>query len=348
MAQHIDMSSAARREMLLVSVIVATFNRATLLERTLASVRAQTYPNIEIVVIDDGSTDHTPDIVARWTERSSHPIKYYRQSNRGCASARNKGLEVFSGEFFSFLDSDDAWVSTAAESLVDALRDSPADFVYSPSIEVLRNGRELVNLPVAAGRPQSFAVEQFNTPGVRVGSFMCRRQVLATVHGLDEELGHNEDYDFIQRVAICHRATYSDSPTVRVFHHASNKSANRAAGYRTLLRSVSNILRDHPAFAADLGSRAAHRQRELERKYVDALILANDWSAAKEEVVNVNIDLTLITRVAFAMHSNVPLRMREKYKLWKLRAARVRRAARGVLEKWPTYTSRQLHARHKQ
>ena len=304
---------------ILVSVIVPTFNRAPMLT-DLSSIAAQTYPNIEIVVVDDGSTDDSADVVARWAQRSSHSIRYHRQSNQGCASARNRGLQISTGEFFSFLDSDDEWTPNAAEVLAGELRRSGADFAYSPSVEVLPRKlprREVLNYPL--GRPESFAVEHFMGSGIRIGSFMCRREVLAGVGGMDEELRHNEDSDFVQRMAILYRGAYCDTPTVWVHHHAANKSGNRVAIHRALLQSANNVLRDHPVFATELGKRGDQQKQELERQYIDALILAREWGVAEDEVAELKTDLSAVTRIAFAMRSTRPIRIREGFRLWKRR-----------------------------
>jgi glycosyltransferase involved in cell wall biosynthesis len=143
---------------MLVSVIIPTYNRADMIGRTIDSINRQTYASIEIVVVDDGSTDHTDEVIESLSANSKRHIVYYKKLNGGCASARNRGLELANGELIAFLDSDDTWKPNAVESMVAALEDSKADFVYSPAIEVFENGSELVNYPVAADRPQSLAV----------------------------------------------------------------------------------------------------------------------------------------------------------------------------------------------
>lgn len=92
----------------LVSVVVPTFNRAYCLERTLASALAQTYRAVEVLVIDDGSTDQTRELVRARSERDSR-LKYFYQDNRGVSAARNHGIRVATGDYVAFLDSDDVW-----------------------------------------------------------------------------------------------------------------------------------------------------------------------------------------------------------------------------------------------
>src|SRR6266516_2486605 len=87
----------------LVSVVIPTFNRAAIVTRAIESALSQTYGNIEVIVVDDGSADDTRDIVASYGER----VRYFYQNNAGVSAARNTALRNARGEFVAFLDSDD-------------------------------------------------------------------------------------------------------------------------------------------------------------------------------------------------------------------------------------------------
>jgi len=289
-----------------VSVVLPTFNRAHLVGRALESVEAQTFRDIEIVVVDDGSTDDTRGVVELFGRAATLPLTYIHQPNRGCAAARNRGLRVARGSFLGFLDSDDAWLPNAVESLVDALVRSDADFAYSPAIESFADGSERVNHPVAAGHPEAFAEEHFQHTNLRNGAFMFRRSVLSTVPGLDESLRYNEDSDFIQRVAVRHRSVYCDRPTVRVYHHEGQKSRNRAEIYGALLTSAERILAENPEFGRQLGRAAETRLHELRMERARALLLAGRFEEAQETALHA----TPTVRLAVAMRSTAPLRVR--------------------------------------
>lgn len=127
---------AARHEPGLVSVIVPTYNRGRFITEALNSVRGQTYRPIELLVIDDGSTDSTPDLVRQWKERHADEqleVRYYRQSNCGAPVARNRGLIASEGAYIQFLDSDDVLHPQKISRQVRALDKSGADFVFSPT-----------------------------------------------------------------------------------------------------------------------------------------------------------------------------------------------------------------------
>lgn len=89
----------------LVSVIIPTFNRAGWLSESIDSVLHQTHPSVELIVVDDGSTDHTPDVVQAFGDR----LTYLQQPNRGVSAARNVGVAASRGTWVAFLDSDDLW-----------------------------------------------------------------------------------------------------------------------------------------------------------------------------------------------------------------------------------------------
>jgi hypothetical protein len=219
----------------------------------------------------------------------------------------------------TFLDSDDAWLPAAAESMVAALVGSGADFVYSPAVESYPDGSERVNRPVSAERPADFAREHFLETNVRNGAFMFRRSVLGSVDGLDERLLHNEDSDFIQRVAIRHRPAYVDVPTVRVYHHGANKSRDRAAIFDALLKSAERVLSENPDFRADLGEAAEDRLRELRAKRAEALLLNGRFDEAESVVADAPVSLPLAIRAAARMRSELPLRARDRLRSVKRR-----------------------------
>jgi glycosyltransferase involved in cell wall biosynthesis len=305
----------------LVSVIVATYNRAHMIEHALTSIANQTYRPIEAVVVDDGSTDDTDAVVTRFRETSDLPILYSKQENAGCAAARNAGVSLARGELIAFLDSDDRWIQTAAEVMVDMLLESGADFVYGPSIEVFRlRNREYVAEPPAPGRPDRFALEHFLRPGIRQGACMFSRRIFLEGNEMDVSLRHNEDSDFVQRVALRYRGAYVARPVVRCYHHGGNKSADRPRIYEALLQSTMEILDEFPDFARTLDARGDARVREVRVLLVEALIVAGRFDEAKALAAQIGRPLPVATRVAFGTRNSFPLRA-TRYGGWALRSA---------------------------
>jgi glycosyltransferase involved in cell wall biosynthesis len=109
------------------TVLTPTFNRAHTLPRVWESLKAQTFPSFEWVVVDDGSTDGTAELVARWQAEAPFPVRYLRQENKGKHVAMNRGVAVAFGELIVTLDSDDACVPQALERLAFHWRSIPED-----------------------------------------------------------------------------------------------------------------------------------------------------------------------------------------------------------------------------
>ncbi len=126
MKEDLDLTRTHGRLAGLVSVVLPTYNRASCLRRSVESCLNQTYPLIEVIVVDDGSTDITPQVVEEMvSEWGEETIRYVRQENQGACVARNRGLELARGEFVQFLDSDDILLNTKFSMQVSALRSSP-------------------------------------------------------------------------------------------------------------------------------------------------------------------------------------------------------------------------------
>ena len=131
----------------LVSIIIPTYNREKFLLYALESVKAQTYKNWELIVIDDGSTDNTENICRNFAKSIDQPFKYFYQENQGVASARNYGLKVAKGDFIAFLDSDDRWYPWHISKNLKAFKyNKDLDFVFSAGRKIDFNTKKILNL----------------------------------------------------------------------------------------------------------------------------------------------------------------------------------------------------------
>lgn len=127
----------------LVSVIIPTYNRERHLPQCLGSVLEQTYPHFEAIVVDDGSTDRTSDLIAGYQDRDSR-IRYIPKENGGVSSARNVGIREARGELIALLDSDDAWLPWKLEAQVAALQTLPeVGMVWTDMAAICEKGKLL-------------------------------------------------------------------------------------------------------------------------------------------------------------------------------------------------------------
>jgi len=142
-----------------VSIILPTYNRAKFLPRAFASIKAQQFPDWELIVVDDGSTDNTRQLVIDLSAGLQQPVRYINQDNQGAFAARNAGLDHASGHYVAFFDSDDIWLPHHLADCVKALdANQEVDWVYGASrSDELHTGRTLAASSFYAnGRPRPF------------------------------------------------------------------------------------------------------------------------------------------------------------------------------------------------
>jgi len=182
----------------MVSVVIPTHDRATLVVRALRSVAAQTYADHEIVVVDDGSGDETAAAV----EATGIPLRYVRQAHAGVSAARNRGVAAARGEWIAFLDSDDVWLpQKLARQMAFVRRRNGIEACQTDEIWI-RNGVR-VNPGQRHRKPSGdiFAAS-LELCLVSPSAVMLRRSTFERLGGFDEGLPACEDYDLWLRLAV--------------------------------------------------------------------------------------------------------------------------------------------------
>lgn len=203
-----------------VSVVIPTHNHAAYLRQAIDSALAQTSAPVEVIVVDDGSTDETPRILADYGAR----IHAIRQSTAGVSVARNAGIAAAAGDLIALLDSDDSWAPTKLERQIARLSADPGvGLVHCGSERVDEAGRRLsVSLDgmdgwVAADMLR-FDREVIAAPG---SCLLVRKRVAEEIGGFDARLPPSEDWDFCYRVATRYPIGYVREVLVRYrIHHA--------------------------------------------------------------------------------------------------------------------------------
>ena len=193
-----------------VSAIIPTFNRVHLLERALRSVFDQSVPLLEVIVVDDGSTDGTSE----WVARAFPEAVLMIQPNLGVSRARNRGIEAAKGDWITFLDSDDQWCETKNEEQLAALLADPSRRICHTDEIWIRNGVR-VN-PMHKHRKGGGEIFSQCLPRcvISPSSVMLHRSVFE-VHGVfDEQLPACEDYDLWLRLCAKLQVTYLARPLV--------------------------------------------------------------------------------------------------------------------------------------
>jgi len=205
-----------------VSVIIPTYNRAHLVGRAIRSVLNQTYQDFEIIVVDDGSTDNTEEVVKGFNDDR---IRYIRHDeNRGGAAARNTGIKAAQGEYIAFLDSDDEWLPEKLERQVKAFEksDSRVGVIYTGSIAVSQNGEATTDYKAPKLRGSILRELLISNQIIGGGSnVMVKRELLKKLGGFDEALPSCQDWDLWLRLASICQFDFVDAPLVRVCVHGN-------------------------------------------------------------------------------------------------------------------------------
>ena len=184
----------------LVSVIIPTYNRASVLPRAIKSVLGQTFRDFELLVVDDGSDDSTADILGTFDGR----LTALFQENRGVAAARNLGIKCSTGPFLAFLDSDDEWLPEKLARQTDIVDVEDPDFICHTDEIWLRNGMELRQKGIHRKQGGRFFPRALERCLISPSSVMVSRELMDRVGWFDESLPAAEDYDLWLRITAFH------------------------------------------------------------------------------------------------------------------------------------------------
>lgn len=208
----------------LVSVIIPVYNGDRFVAEAIDSVVHQTYKNYEIIVVDDGSTDQTHQVLQPYFDR----IRYFYQNNQGVAVARNQGIEAAQGELIAFLDQDDWFLPDHLALQVQCFEEKPElGLVSSGWATVDCNGNRLAHVEPWQGLPQLNVEAWVVWKPVFPGALMVRRSWLTQAGGFNSQFQQTSDVDLILRLALmgC-PSDWVKQATVCYRQHDANTSRN--------------------------------------------------------------------------------------------------------------------------
>lgn len=193
-----------------VSVIIPTYNRGWIIKEAIDSVLAQDFKDFELIVVDDGSTDNTLEILNSF----QYDIKVLRQSNHGVSAARNRGIAAASGHFIAFLDSDDLWLPRKLARQVDFFNSNPDAYICQTEEIWVRNNVR-VNPKKRHKKPWGMIFEpSLALCLVSPSAVMIRRSLFEKVGGFDETLPACEDYDLWLRISCRYPVYLIETPLI--------------------------------------------------------------------------------------------------------------------------------------
>ncbi len=258
----------------LVSVIIPTYNRAHLIADAVQSVLDQTYPNIEVIVVDDGSTDETVKVLDRFGDA----VTVLKQVNQGVAAARNTGIKAVQGDYISFLDSDDMFVP---EKIARQMETPPGKdalhFCRLANVDLIEGSgiaKRMIgdNINWITTDAQGNALDQINDLAkgryINVVGLLARREVVERIGDFDPRFSAGEDEDWIFRGALF--CTIKLSPDAYVLRrmHDEQTGLHRESSVQSLIGVFGNMIRrarenGHPDAARAVHVRLANNLSKL-------------------------------------------------------------------------------------
>jgi glycosyltransferase involved in cell wall biosynthesis len=211
----------------MVTVVIPTYNRANLIARSIKSVLSQTYQDFELVVVDDGSTDNTKEVIDSFDDDR---IRYVRHSeNKGEAATRNTGIKVGRGEYIACQDSDDEWLPEKLAKQVQAFENCPPDIgvVYTGFWKIENN--EKTYIPFSWVNQKEGDIHRELLKGNFIGSpaTLIKKECFKKVGMFDEKLFHLVDWELWLRVSKYYHFRFVDEPLLVAHYDSDNVSINQ-------------------------------------------------------------------------------------------------------------------------
>lgn len=207
----------------MVSVIIPAYNRANVIQRAIESVLNQTYKDLELIVVDDCSTDNTKEIVESINDSR---VKYFcLPKNSGACAARNKGIDLAKGELIAFQDSDDEWLPSKLEIQVHLLQTENTDIVFCGFEKVYSDGkRQTVPQNEKSGfcTQEKLLYESIASTQTIIGKADAVKKVR-----FDESMPRMQDYDFIIRASGKYKVYLWNEPLVKVYEQPDSITASK-------------------------------------------------------------------------------------------------------------------------
>jgi len=222
-----------------VSVIIPTYNRGWIIKEAIDSVLAQDYAEFELIVVDDGSTDNTSEILDSYR----NVIKVLFQKNKGVSAARNRGIAEASGKFIAFLDSDDLWLPQKLSAQIEFFNQTPNALICQTEEVWIRNG-----LRVNPKKRHKKLSGMIFKPSLELclvspSAVMIQRSLFDRVGEFDETLPACEDYDLWLRISCRFPVHLIDRPLIIKRGGHDDQLSSRAGLDKFRIKSIEKIIK---------------------------------------------------------------------------------------------------------
>lgn len=225
-----------------VSIIIPTYNRARFIKEAINSVLSQDFQDYEIIVVDDGSTDNTKEII---NSLKNKKIRYFFQENKGRSRARNRAIKLARGQYLSFLDSDDIFLPGKLTKQAKCLdKHSEIGMVYASALTMDESSHKLNKKYLATSSGFIYKEVAFVFPLIIIlPAVMIRGEVFKKVGNFDPKMDRFEDSDMWRRIAQKYQILAIREPLCQIRHHWGNLMEHPTKLLRALDNYVSKVFR---------------------------------------------------------------------------------------------------------
>ena len=237
----------------MISVVLPSYNRAHILPRAIESILGQTYKDIELIIVDDGSSDNTAEVVGRFSDSR---IVYVRQENAGACAARNNGIAHARGDYIAFQDSDDIWHQDKLEKQLATLQNTGADVVFCRMNRMV--GGEKVGL-VSDYFHEGFLPKDEGPMSIGTQTLVGKSEVFKQER-FDSEMPRFQEFEMLVRAQKSFSIYCMEEPLVNYLLQKDSISANVSS----IMAAWRLILKKHPDFLTQYKSSRARIARDIQ------------------------------------------------------------------------------------
>ena len=252
----------------LISVIIPTYNRAHLIKRSAESVLNQTYKNLELIIVDYGSTDNTKEVIDSINDKR---IVYVYQQNQGASAARNNGIDLAKGEFIAFQDSDDVWHADKLEIQIQKLKENNADVVFS---KMLIHGNLLKTI-IPQNFKEGFLKKETLPLGISTGTLLGKKEVFLN-NKFDITIPRLQDFELALRIKKNYSIYCIDDTLIDYYiqeNSISNKPEKILEAWKKILTINKNFLTEYSSSLENLALENIDQVVKIKDSYIRQQLL---------------------------------------------------------------------------
>lgn len=246
-----------------VSIILPLYNGEKFIEKTLLAIGEQTFSDAELIVIDDGSTDDSANIVKAVSSAASAPLlknlRLITKENGGVAAARNIGIKNASAKWLAFLDQDDIWLPAKLEKQLAAVDRANAKWSYTAFVRTYANGKKIVKQNGSADQTETLKKLLVGKLFIPPSTVLAEKEICEKEGGFNSEFIPSDEWDLFLTFAEKYQPAYCREILVRFLSHPSSTAKKQKL---KIFNAQLNVIHKHKKIAAKKNMTAELRKRE--------------------------------------------------------------------------------------